>query len=126
LPASQTTREENIVTRIIAREELPHSGSAHRFEGYRHGGVNVSFFLSDTPPGGGPSLHTHPYDEVFVVQEGDLIFTVGGNTVEATGGHIVVAPAGVPHRFVNPGPGRAWHIDVHTGGRMNTEWLNEG
>jgi quercetin dioxygenase-like cupin family protein len=58
---------------IIDKAELP----ADRFEGYLHGGANVSFFLSDTPPRMGPKLHTHPYYEVFVVEEGKLTFTVG-------------------------------------------------
>jgi hypothetical protein len=46
---------------IVASDELPHSSSAHRFEGYLHGDANVSFFLSETPPGKGPRLHAHPY-----------------------------------------------------------------
>ena len=108
---------------IVASDELPHSGSAHRFEGYLHGDANVSFFLSETPPGEGPRLHTHPYEEVFVVQEGALTFTVGDSAVEAPSGHIVVAPASVPHKFVNSGTGHARHIDIHTSGRMITEWL---
>ena len=110
---------------IVASDELPHSGSAHRFEGYLHGDANVSFFLSETPPGEGSRLHTHPYEEVFVVQEGALTFTVGDAAVEAPSGHIVVAPAGVPHKFVNSGAGHALHIDIHTSGRMITEWLDD-
>lgn len=106
---------------IIDRDELP----AHRFEGHRYGGANVSFFLSDTPPGRGPGLHTHPYDEVFVVEEGELTFTVGDATIEARGGQIVIAPAGAPHRFVNSGATRARHIDIHASGRMSTEWLED-
>jgi quercetin dioxygenase-like cupin family protein len=109
---------------IIDREELPGS-TASKFEGYRYGGANVSFFLSETPPGKGTSLHIHPYDEVFVVQEGTLTFTVGDITVEARGGQIVIAPANTPHRFVNSGDGRSLHIDIHTSGRMSTEWLDE-
>jgi quercetin dioxygenase-like cupin family protein len=110
---------------IVAWDELPHSGSAHRFEGHLHGDANVSFFLSDTPPGQGPGLHAHPYEEVFVVQEGVLTFTVGDAAVEATSGHIVVAPAGVPHKFVNSGTAHARHIDIHTSRRMTTEWLED-
>jgi mannose-6-phosphate isomerase-like protein (cupin superfamily) len=60
-----------------------------------------------------------------VVQEGELTFTVGDATIEATGGQILVVPAGVPHRFVNSGAGRARHIDIHTNRRMITEWLEE-
>src|SRR5215212_908184 len=110
---------------VINRDELPHSGSAHRFEGYLYGDTDVSFFLSETPPGRGPQLHRHPYAEVFVVQEGDLTFTVGDATIAATGGQIVVAPACTPHKFVNRGTGRALHIDIHTSPRMTTEWLEE-
>jgi len=110
---------------IIDRDELPHSETAYKFEGYRYGGANVSFFLSETPPGKGPSVHTHPYEEVFVVQEGVLVFTVGEGSIEATGGQIVVAPAGTPHGFVNSGVERALHLDIHTSGRMITEWLEE-
>ena len=113
------------MTHVIDKQELPHSGSAYRFEGYRYGETNVSFFLSETPPGRGPVLHKHPYAEVFVVQEGDLTFTVGDASVEATGEQIVVAPAGVPHKFVNSGTGQARHIDIHTSRRMTTEWLED-
>jgi mannose-6-phosphate isomerase-like protein (cupin superfamily) len=113
------------MTHVIDKQELPHGGSAYRFEGYSYGDTNVSFFLSETLPGRGPVLHKHPYAEVFVVQEGDLTFTVGDASVEATGGQIVVAPAGVPHKFVNSGTGQARHIDIHTSRRMTTEWLED-
>jgi len=113
------------MTHVIDRDQLPHSGTAHTFEGYRYGDANVSFFLTDAPPGSGPKLHKHPYEEVFVVQEGSVTFTVGDATIEATAGQIVIAPAGVPHKFVNSGTGRARHIDIHTSRRMVTEWLEE-
>jgi hypothetical protein len=38
---------------VIAKEELPYGKIAHKFEGYRYGGVGVSFFLVESPPGGG-------------------------------------------------------------------------
>lgn len=120
-----TEMREQPMPQVIEKDELPHSETAHRFEGHLYGGADVSFFLSETPPGRGPSLHTHPYAEVFVVQKGELTFTVGDATIEATGGQIVVAPAGAPHRFINSGAGRARHIDIHTSGRMITEWLEE-
>lgn len=77
---------------IIDRVELPHNETAYRFEGSLYGDADVSFFLSDRPPGKGSSLHTHPYDEVFVIQTGKLTFTVGDATVEVKEGQIVVAP----------------------------------
>ncbi len=121
--AGRPRAKEETMTHVIGRDELPHGGTAHKFEGYRYGDTNVSFFLTDAPPGTGPALHKHPYAEVFVIQEGDVTFTVGDDIIEATGGQIVVVPAGVPHKFVNSGTGRARHIDIHTSLRMITEWL---
>lgn len=103
---------------IIAREELPHGKISHRFEGYRYGDVNVSFFLVDSPPGKGAALHTHPYEEIFITLEGEATFTVGDDTMEASAGQIVVAPAGVPHKFVNSGTGMLRQIDIHPSGRI--------
>jgi quercetin dioxygenase-like cupin family protein len=115
--------QEETMTHVIEKDELPHSETAYRFEGYLHGDANVSFFLIDALPGGGPGLHTHPYAEVFVIQDGEVTFTVGEDTVEARAGQILVVPAGVSHKYVNSG--RARHIDIHTSGRMRTEWLEE-
>ena len=106
------------MTRVIAKDELPHGKIAHRFEGYRYGDVNVSFFLVDSPPGSGAALHTHPYEEIFVVQEGEATFTVGDATIEVSGGQIVVVPAGVPHKFVNSGSGPLRQVDIHPNGRI--------
>jgi quercetin dioxygenase-like cupin family protein len=103
---------------VIAREELPHGKIAHRFEGYRYGDVNVSFFLVDSPPGKGAKLHTHPYEEVFITLEGEATFTVGDATIVASAGQIVVAPAGVPHKFVNSGTGTLRQVDIHPSGRI--------
>ncbi len=106
------------MTHIIDRDELPHGGTARRFEGYLYGGANVSFFLTDAPPGTGPGLHTHPYEEVFVTLEGEATFTVGDDTIEVSAGQIVVAPAGVPHKFVNSGSGQLRQVDIHPSGRI--------
>jgi quercetin dioxygenase-like cupin family protein len=110
---------------VTDKDELPHSETAHRFEGYLNGEANISFFLIDAPRGGGPGLHTHPYEEIFVIQDGEVTFEAGDETIEAKGGQIVVMPAGVPHKYVNSGAGRSRHIDIHTSRRMSTEWLEE-
>jgi quercetin dioxygenase-like cupin family protein len=107
---------------ILSSAELP-GNATKRFEGYLYGDVDVSFFLSETPPGQGPALHTHPYAEVFVIQEGNLTFVVGDETIEATCGHILIAPANVPHRFTNTGATVARHMNIHTRSQMVTTWL---
>jgi mannose-6-phosphate isomerase-like protein (cupin superfamily) len=108
---------------ILNTTELPGTTS-RKFEGALHS-ANVSFFVSETPPGKGPKLHKHPYEEVFVVQSGQLTFTVGEETVEVSGGRIVIAPAGTPHKFVNSGTGVAYHLDIHVSPQMMTEWLED-
>lgn len=67
--------------------------------------------------GGGPPLHAHPYDEVFVIVEGRARFYVGDQIVEAEAGDVVLGPKGVPHRFENIGPARLQTIDIHHGPR---------
>ena len=103
---------------VIGKEELPYGKIAHKFEGYRYGDVDVSFFLVDSPPGGGSRLHKHTYEEVFVTLEGEATFTVGDATIEASAGQIVVAPAGVPHKFVNSGSGPLRQVDIHPSGHI--------
>lgn len=109
----------------INREDLPSSGLSHELQGYLYGDAPVSLIFFDGPPGSGPKLHRHPYVEIFVVQEGRATFTVGDAVIEAAGGQVLVAPAGVPHKFVNTGSGPLRQIDIHTSGRFVTEWLDD-
>jgi mannose-6-phosphate isomerase-like protein (cupin superfamily) len=89
----------------------------------RHLGAGVSIIVVDAPPGSGPKLHRHPYEEVFVVQEGTATFTAGEEIIQATSGQVVVVPADVAHKFVNTGTGRLHQVDVHASGQFVTEWL---
>ena len=109
--------------RVIDQDRLPVSGRSHEFEGAEHGGVEVSFILVDLPPGAGPSLHSHPYPEVFIVQAGRAVFTAGEEERTVEAGQVVVVPAGVAHAFVNPGPGRLRQVDLHPSASFDTRWL---
>jgi len=114
------------MTFLINMTELRLSGETARvFEGSQYGDTNVSFFLIDAPPGDGPSLHSHPYEEIFVIQAGQVTFTVGGAKIEATAGQIVIAPAGIPHKFVNSGKAPLRSINIHPISHMITEWLED-
>ena len=93
------------------------------FEGADHGS-GVSFFLARTPPGRGPRLHRHPYEETFVVHEGRIDFTVDGQTIEANAGQIVIAPPGSAHKFVNVGDAPAHMTNIHPRPRMSQEDLD--
>ena len=107
---------------IINREALPFVGMSHEFVGEQHG-VNISFFLVNAPPGRGPKLHRHDYDEVIVVQEGRATCIEGDQQREVEAGDIVVIPAGTPHTFVNSGDAPLRQIDIHASPQFVTEWL---
>jgi len=109
----------------INRDDLPYLGNSHELEGYLHGGVPASLIFFDGPPGSGPRLHRHPYPEIFVMQEGDATFIVGEETIPARGGQILIAPAGVPHKFTNTGPGQLRQLDIHLNDHFITEWLED-
>jgi quercetin dioxygenase-like cupin family protein len=107
---------------VVRIENLPDSGSNYRFDGADHG-APVSFFLVHTQPGGGPGLHSHPYVETFIIQEGQATFTVGDERFEAEAGDIIVAPANTPHAFVNSGADVLRSVDIHPVAEMEIVWL---
>jgi len=53
------------------------------------------------PPGGGPPLHRHDFEEMFTLLEGEAEFTFRGETVIVKAGETVNVPASAPHHFVN-------------------------
>jgi mannose-6-phosphate isomerase-like protein (cupin superfamily) len=108
---------------VIRRDALPLSNIAREFVGEDHGGVGVCIILVDAPPGTGPSLHRHPYEEVFITEEGRATFFVGEDEQRDVGpGEIVVVPPGQWHGFVNSGDGPLRQIDIHVSPRFETEW----
>ncbi len=84
---------------MIAISDLP-GNLVSRFEGREHGS-SVSFFIGTFDVGTGPRLHTHPYDETFIVEAGSATFTVADETFDLGAGQIAVVPANTPHRFVS-------------------------
>jgi quercetin dioxygenase-like cupin family protein len=84
---------------MIEISELP-GNLVGRFEGRDHGS-SVSFFIGTFEAGTGPGLHTHPYDETFIVEAGGATFTVGDDTFQLGAGEITVVPANTPHKFVS-------------------------
>jgi mannose-6-phosphate isomerase-like protein (cupin superfamily) len=88
----------------------------------------LSLFEFEIPPGGRAMLHLHKqHSDSFYVLEGELEISVGEETVRATAGAYVLAPAGVPHGFRNPGTVPARALNLHTPGGFAQYWreLNE-
>ena len=107
---------------VLDREALPRFGSTYEFEGAQHES-SVSFIWVDMPPGERIRLHDHPYEEIFIVQEGVATFTVGDKTLEVPAGRVVVVPARLPHAFMNAGEGRLRQVDIHASPEIITRWL---
>jgi len=110
---------------ILNRDELQRDGNTYEFEGYRYGDTNLSFIWVDMPPGDGPRLHKHAYEEIIIIQEGRGTFTVGSTTLEAQAGQIVIIPPGSPHKFFNSGKGPLRQIDLHLSQQIITVWLED-
>jgi len=76
------------------------------------GPVCILFFSSDKD-GDALSLHTHPYEAIFICRAGCAVFTVGDQVIEGREGDVVRVPANVPHKFAVIGPDRYEGIDIH-------------
>jgi quercetin dioxygenase-like cupin family protein len=109
----------NLLTRSSA---LPGSDEARDFVGRDHG-ADLTLILVDAPPGHGPELHRHPYEEIFVVYGGTGTFFVDASRVQAGAGDVVLAPAGTAHGFINSGSDRLRLTAIHHAPGFTTEWL---
>ena len=109
--------------RVVGLDALPATATARELVGADHGGTGVCLIFVDAPPGHGPSPHRHPYEEVFVVQEGEATFVADGAERVVRAGEVVIVPAGVVHSFVNSGDGPLRQLDIHLSPRFDTEWL---
>lgn len=109
---------------LTAAADLATETTSQLFPGKRFG-VDVSFFLNHTPPGGRARGHRHAYPEVFVILDGEATFAVDGASLTARGGHLVVVPAEAVHAFRNTGPGTLEMISIHPVAEMATEWVEE-
>ena len=109
--------------RVVNEAELPLSNIARELIGGDHGGLRACILFVDAPPGRGPSPHSHPYEEVLIVLEGEATMTVGDEELVAGAGDVVIVPADTPHAFTNTGEGPLRQIDIHLSASFSTEWL---
>jgi mannose-6-phosphate isomerase-like protein (cupin superfamily) len=101
----------------------PLGSVARIMHGLLHGFPGMSLMLATLQPGEGPVMHRHPYDEAFVIGEGRARFMIDGEAREASGGQVVLVPAGAQHAFANVGEGVLRMTAIHVGPRVEIEWL---
>jgi mannose-6-phosphate isomerase-like protein (cupin superfamily) len=95
---------------------------AYEVEGHTYG-APLTLILEDMPGGGGPRLHRHPYDELWVCQAGAADFTDGDEVTRVGPGDIVFAPAGAAHKFTAVGDTPLKMVCIHCSPKFSTEWL---
>ena len=118
-----------MIGHLVERNELPDFpvgplGSAARLlHGEPQGLAGVSLMLATLQPGEGPALHRHPYDEVFVLGDGEATFTIDGDLHRATQDQVVIVLAGVPHAFTNSGNAPLAMTAIHVAPKIEILWL---
>jgi quercetin dioxygenase-like cupin family protein len=63
-------------------------------------GENIQFSLVDIPPGGVVAEHSHVNEQMGLVLEGEMDFTIGGETKRLRAGDVFRIPGGMPHSVV--------------------------
>jgi quercetin dioxygenase-like cupin family protein len=83
--------------------------------GRQNGSNHAMIYHAELPQGAaGPTLHTHDFDQFYVVLEGLLGVQIGLREYTVEPRHIVILPAGVPHRQWNAGADTEQHLTILT------------
>jgi mannose-6-phosphate isomerase-like protein (cupin superfamily) len=99
--------------------------TAFLFEGFPRAGVDISMFVTRTPPRRAVELHVHPYAETFLLLEGRGRWTRGDDVVELEPEDMIVVPPDTPHGFRNVGDVALLVVSVHERGTLRQTWLGE-
>lgn len=97
------------------------NGEAATFQGFEHG-ANVSFFVVNFSQGKGPGKHRHPYEETFIILDGEIEAIVDSETRKLGVDTIAIIPAGTWHEFKNRSEKPALLVNIHPVPKMITEW----
>lgn len=97
------------------------NGEAATFQGFEHE-ANVSFFVVNFSPGKGPKKHRHPYEEIFIILDGEIEAVDDGKTQVLGSDTIVIIPAGAWHELRNRSEKNVSMVNIHPVPKMTTEW----
>jgi quercetin dioxygenase-like cupin family protein len=104
-----TTQKANLTTHVMLRSEQT--------------GGQVSITDIELPAHTvGPPLHTHDFDEVYYVLQGELIFQVEDTLATKGAGEVSFAPRNVPHTLANHGGAPARYLLVCTPAGFERHW----
>jgi quercetin dioxygenase-like cupin family protein len=74
------------------------------------------------PPGAGPPLHTHDFDETFYLLEGELTFQIDEAIAAKGAGELAFVARNVPHALANHGDAPARYVLVCTPPGLERHW----
>ena len=97
------------------------NGDAATFQGFEHG-ANVSFFVVEFSLGKGPKKHRHPYEETFIILDGEIEVIVDGEIQRLGSDIIAIIPAHTWHEFKNRSERATRLVNIHPVPKMITEW----
>ncbi len=117
----ETELKKKEVKIINAKNIMPFGNEVAVFNGYQHN-AGISFFLVNFNKGTGPKKHRHPYEETFVILEGEIEAIVDGKTFTVSAGNIMIVPANTWHEFSNKTDKPAKTVNIHPVPKMIQEW----
>ena len=108
--------------KIIDMNNLKSSSrEVETFQGIEHG-ANLSFFVVHFLPGHGPKKHRHPYEETFIILDGEIEAIVAGQSERIGCDKIAIIPANTWHEFKNCSDRLLRMVNLHPVSKMITEW----
>jgi quercetin dioxygenase-like cupin family protein len=87
-----------------------------------HSGGQLSLTVIVVPPGAGPPLHTHDFDEAFYMLDGELTFQVDEAVVTRAAGESSFAPRNVPHALANQTDAPARYLLICSPAGFERHW----
>jgi mannose-6-phosphate isomerase-like protein (cupin superfamily) len=83
----------NPADRVAADNQYTRGIEGYVFDGAD--GSQMAFWTN--PVGGASAAHTHPYDEYFIVVEGQYVLMMGDKRIVLNSGNECFIPKGTPH-----------------------------
>lgn len=108
LSACTIEKAENAANCVIPltamkKVDVGNGETVYQAEGKYHDMKTMSFVITETQPGGGPPLHTHPVEEAHVVLSGRVKYIIGDTVFTVDAPYIVKIPPNARHTFKNMG-----------------------
>jgi quercetin dioxygenase-like cupin family protein len=76
------------------------------------GADQLTVFTVDYEPGGAAQSHDHPFEEAYLILEGEVEAEFDGVSRRLSAGDVAFAAVGVSHAFYNDGPGRVRWLET--------------